>query len=160
MDPPLRHQDAYAVAVTESVDDIEQLNESLRLRVGRLEVRPEESIRLDAGGNFINDGRKKAGRACFKKNGDRVWIRDTARDGMRIEVRCSANSKGRPGYRCYGEAGFRSPVARGRAPSCWTFSRNRPQMWLVLHPSGALPHPWPGVSGCRGPQNTRTPEAP
>ncbi|MFC9241166.1 hypothetical protein ACFTZK_32615 [Streptomyces decoyicus] len=28
-DAPLRHQDAYAVVVTESVDDIEQLNEFL-----------------------------------------------------------------------------------------------------------------------------------
>ncbi|MFD3423068.1 winged helix-turn-helix domain-containing protein [Streptomyces decoyicus] len=80
-DPPLRHQDAYAVVVTESVDDIEQLNELLhsnlpvllvrdldqarrlmdgepaagsatdtprpaRLRVGRLEVRPEEQRAL------------------------------------------------------------------------------------------------------------------
>ncbi|WP_244414645.1 hypothetical protein [Streptomyces hygroscopicus] len=61
-----------------------------------------KSIRLDAGCNFINNGRKKAGQACFKKKGDRVWIRDTARDGMRIEVRGSVNSKGQPGYRCYG----------------------------------------------------------
>ncbi|QZY16154.1 hypothetical protein [Streptomyces decoyicus] len=61
-----------------------------------------KSIRLDAGCNFISNGRKKAGQACFKKNGDRVWIRDTARDGMRIEVRGSVNSKGQPGYRCYG----------------------------------------------------------
>ncbi|BDH09955.1 winged helix-turn-helix domain-containing protein [Streptomyces hygroscopicus] len=80
-DPPLRHQDAYAVVVTETVDDIEQLNELLHsnlpvllvrdldqarrlmegeppagsgtgtprpapLRVGRLEIRPEEQRAL------------------------------------------------------------------------------------------------------------------
>ncbi|MEW1750312.1 hypothetical protein ACIQU1_16535 [Streptomyces angustmyceticus] len=62
----------------------------------------KKSPKIDAGCNFINNGRKLAGEACFKKKGDRVWIRDTARDGMRIEVRGSVNSNGQPGYRCYG----------------------------------------------------------
>ncbi|MEU8914497.1 hypothetical protein [Streptomyces nigrescens] len=31
-----------------------------------------KSIRLDAGCNFINNGRETAGQACFKKKGDRV----------------------------------------------------------------------------------------
>ncbi|MET7799119.1 hypothetical protein [Streptomyces decoyicus] len=60
-----------------------------------------KSIRLDAGCNFINNGRRRA-RPASRKKGDRVWIRDTARDGMRIEVRGSVNSHGTPGHRCYG----------------------------------------------------------
>ncbi|MFG2828685.1 hypothetical protein ACGFWI_14700 [Streptomyces sp. NPDC048434] len=62
----------------------------------------KKSPKLDGGCNFINNGRKTAGVACFKKKGDRVWLRDKARDGMRIEVRGSVNSKGQPGFRCYG----------------------------------------------------------
>ncbi|MFJ6749782.1 MULTISPECIES: hypothetical protein [unclassified Streptomyces] len=58
--------------------------------------------KFDAKCNSINNGRKTAGMACFRKKGDRVWIRDTARDGMRIEVRGTVNSNGQPGYRCYG----------------------------------------------------------
>jgi hypothetical protein len=60
------------------------------------------SPKLDGHCNSVNRGRKVAGMACFKKKGDRVWIRDRRADGLRVEVRGVVNSKGQPGFRCYG----------------------------------------------------------
>ncbi|MGW9428887.1 hypothetical protein ACWHA1_13120 [Streptomyces decoyicus] len=93
------HTEKFASAQTVHTEKTVHLKKTVHSQKAKPTTK---SVRLDAGCNFINNGRKTAGQACFKKSGDRVWIRDTARDGMRIEVRGSVNSNGTPGYRCYG----------------------------------------------------------
>ncbi|MBL1092483.1 MULTISPECIES: hypothetical protein [Streptomyces] len=61
-----------------------------------------KSTKFDAYCNTVSNGRKMAGMACFRAKGDRVWIKDTLKDGLRVEVRGTVNSGGQPGYRCYG----------------------------------------------------------
>ncbi|TGA90713.1 hypothetical protein [Streptomyces sp. MZ04] len=48
------------------------------------------------------------GIACFKKAGNRMWVRDYRKDGQRVEIRGEVNKNG-AGYRCYGnyKAGWR-----------------------------------------------------
>lgn len=46
-------------------------------------------------------GGKDAGFACFKKKGDRFWVKDNANDGHHVELRGAVNTSG-DGFRCIG----------------------------------------------------------
>ncbi|MGW7491745.1 winged helix-turn-helix domain-containing protein [Streptomyces sp. NPDC054786] len=106
-EPPLRHQDAYAVVVADTVDDIEQLNELLHsnlpvllvrdldqarrlmdgepsgasaadtprpdpLRVGRLEIRPQEQRALWCGAPLELTAQEIGLLRCLARHGGSV----------------------------------------------------------------------------------------
>jgi len=112
-DPPLRHQDAYAVVVADTVDDIEQLNDLLHsnlpvllvrdldqarrlmdgerpaagaprpgpLRVGRLEIRPQEQRALWRGAPLELTAQESGLLACLAgHDGGVATYRELVRD--------------------------------------------------------------------------------